>query len=565
VVSNPADVVKRPFPEISSATSLSDFRDEYLLREVLRKFPDYDLGVDRQERALSSFQDDERLNRLTNERLSSTNFSLDASVRKVFDLACRKAVGILGRFDVGEFAHRVRFGPGSTTSLSRRDASDGHKLSSSPHVTQRASDLAILVFEQFPLWKRLFDAYDGKFLCRESDVLTCVPKNALTDRVIAIGPDLNVALQLALGACIRARLWWSGVDLSDQSINQRRARQGSVDGELATLDLKSASNSVTTTLVWRMLGNHSAASADLRWYHLLDALRVPMYELNGETRTYELFSAMGNGATFEVESLIFHSLATATCEILGIPADVTVYGDDLVVPTGSVPLLKEVLEYAGFRLNDDKSFWADGPSCPRFRESCGEHYLDGYSVTPFYVDTPLDSVEAIVLAANNLVRWSLSPHGRDARVLPVYTWLISHLPKCVRDCRIPFGPENDGLICDFDEARPRVARLELCRTPYGWKCSVLKPVAYQNWEWTGDIAFVVNRFKASQKRFQPPKWDRPKEKLPHKLREEGKPESIELSGRVVTSWPYMGPWVHDDFFLSSNALDISLWSELARS
>jgi len=108
---------------------------------------------------------------------------------------------------------------------------------------------------------------------------------------------MNVALQLCLGACIRARLYHHGVNLNDQSINQSRAQQGSVCGHLATLDLKSASNSVTTGLVWRMLGNHSEHCADLTWYNLLNTLRVSQYELDGERHFYELFSAMGNGAT----------------------------------------------------------------------------------------------------------------------------------------------------------------------------------------------------------------------------------------------------------------------------
>jgi len=150
--SDPAGIVSRPFPEINSLTKARSFRDEYLPREVLRKYPAFDLGIDTRQRALESFHDDERLNRATNERLSRTDVSPEmANARRVLDLACRKAVSILGRFDVHEFVHRVRFGPGSTTSLPRRDAKVEQKLSSSPHVTSKAEAIAALVLEQYPL------------------------------------------------------------------------------------------------------------------------------------------------------------------------------------------------------------------------------------------------------------------------------------------------------------------------------------------------------------------------------------------------------------------------------
>lgn len=274
----PREVVSRPFPEISSLTRLSSFRDEYLLQQVLRKYPAFDLGVDRRAAALESFRDDEKRNRETNQRLLNSDPGLTPRVRRAFDVACRKAVGILGRFDPREFVARVRFGPGSTTSRTRCEASTADKLSTTSHVTHRASGLATLVLDEYPLWNEVLDLYSVPILEHEYGEVLCVPKNALTDRIIEKGPDLNVAMQLGVGACIRARLYEAGIDLNDQSINQRRAFLSSLSAEKhgmstrnATLDLKSASNSVTTSFVWRLLGNHSRDHADLRWYELLDA------------------------------------------------------------------------------------------------------------------------------------------------------------------------------------------------------------------------------------------------------------------------------------------------------
>ena len=88
---------------------------------------------------------------------------------------------------------------------------------------------------------------------------------------------------------------------------------------------------------------------------------------------------MGNSYTFELESLIFFSLAYATCTHLGLsPKNVSVYGDDVVIPVEAMNLFREVLTVCGFIINTDKSY-SSGP----FRESCGADYLEGLDIRPF--------------------------------------------------------------------------------------------------------------------------------------------------------------------------------------
>jgi hypothetical protein len=199
--------------------------------------------------------------------------------------------------------------------------------------------------------------------------LNFVPKNAKTHRSVCTEAGLNVMFQLGLGAVMARRLASFGVDIRDQSLNQRRAREGSLTGALATLDLSSASDTVSREIVFELL--------PLEWAELLNWGRSSKVELpNGDLISQEKFSSMGNGYTFPLETLIFWGLAAACCDR---DSDATVYGDDIIIPSVKYDLLAEVLRYAGFILNVGKSFH-EGP----FRESCGKDYFRGTDVRPFY-------------------------------------------------------------------------------------------------------------------------------------------------------------------------------------
>lgn len=165
---------------------------------------------------------------------------------------------------------------------------------------------------------------------------------------------------------------------------------GSSTGAVATLDLSMASDCLSKNLVAELL------PYDL--YAMLDKLRTPTVQLSGLVQPgkmkklfgvsavvdavieLEKFSSMGNGYTFELESMIFYALADSCVRHLkGNTQMVSVYGDDIIVPVEAVPLLTEVLSHCGFLLNKDKSF-SEGP----FRESCGADYLFGFDIRPFY-------------------------------------------------------------------------------------------------------------------------------------------------------------------------------------
>lgn len=143
----PEEIVKRPFPSVTSPF----FRDEYLLKEVLRKYPSFSLGIDTQIAALTSFWADEAVNAETNDRLSSYDVE-NPHVRQVISLASRKAMTVLGQFRSDWFLEGVRFGPGATTRLSGKSATVKEKLSGTPHVSMSAFNLANAVVNACPQW-----------------------------------------------------------------------------------------------------------------------------------------------------------------------------------------------------------------------------------------------------------------------------------------------------------------------------------------------------------------------------------------------------------------------------
>lgn len=204
---------------------------------------------------------------------------------------------------------------------------------------------------------------------------TFVPKSAKTLRTIAVEGSLSVMIQLGVHEFLRELFVRKDVcDLGSQERNQLLAYLASRDSgltSLSTLDLANASNSVSTELIRYLLPES--------WFHFLDALRAPATLLNGESRDLEMFSSMGNGYTFALETLVFKALSEAVRHYCG--GELTaVYGDDIIVPTNCALLLTELLEHVGFKVNTEKSFYL-GP----FKESCGADWHNGVSVTPVYV------------------------------------------------------------------------------------------------------------------------------------------------------------------------------------
>lgn len=234
---------------------------------------------------------------------------------------------------------------------------------------------------------------------QENSVFFTVPKKTDIDRGACKEPEINMLLQRSVGTHIRRRLRRAkeGINLNDQSINRDLAKHAVRDG-LATIDLSAASDSITRQLVIELL--------PFDWWSLLDDLRVHSTEIDGEIHELEMFSSMGNGFTFELESLIFWAIAKTVKYFSGIKGKLSVYGDDIIVPCTIAPRLARLFSYYGFKVNSEKSFWAG-----EFRESCGGHYYKLRDVTPFFLKEPIRSKTDIIRSLNQLLEWDGREYG----------------------------------------------------------------------------------------------------------------------------------------------------------
>lgn len=196
-----------------------------------------------------------------------------------------------------------------------------------------------------------------------------VQKTAKTHRVIAVEPLLNTYIQKGIDVELRMKLRRIGIDLEmGQQINAELARQGSLhwedDDPYVTLDLSSASDSLATEVVRRVLPP--------AWFELLNSARCKSYRLDDSVHKAEKFVSMGNGFCFPLETLIFASI----CRISGAKSgDYHVFGDDIIVRRSVADRVISHLHLLGFRLNRTKSY-LDGP----FRESCGSNFFQGVDV-----------------------------------------------------------------------------------------------------------------------------------------------------------------------------------------
>nr|QDH87891.1 MAG: RNA-dependent RNA polymerase [Leviviridae sp.] len=433
------------------------FRDAYVATSFLSKAKFLKTSFNLKDEAMKKFSQYEELCALTNNRFR--NPALDplnnGSNVWLLNAVRRKIAEILGDFSKEEFVCRANWGPGNTTLIKGDKVSAINKFQYETGITR---DLYSFVQPWFgaayPLWNSSLSRTCGEnwYTLEVGNEIVTVPKNSKTDRPIAMEPGINSWFQKSLGSMIRRRLSRSGVDLQDQSINQRLSYAGSVFRnplfELATVDFSSASDSISTEVVRELLPPD--------WFQMLDLCRCKLGKFEGKLVRWNKFSSMGNGFTFELESLIFFASALAVCEYLSVSdKKVSVYGDDVIIPSSAFNLFSSFSEFLGFRVNSKKSF-----SSGYFRESCGAHWFDGVDCKPIYLKERIRNVEAIYKLANSVRRlahrYGLN-RSCDSRFLDTWTHLLLRIPEPLR-LRVPESAGDTGLVSNFDEACPSRAR-----------------------------------------------------------------------------------------------------------
>nr|URG15811.1 MAG: RNA dependent RNA polymerase [Leviviridae sp.] len=414
-----------------------DFDSAYSSISLLRKGDFLDTKIDLKEAALSNFWLGEQLCEETNRRIIKGRAYVENSGHHaVIHTAARIIRQTLGDIDPESLLRGMGFGPGVSSSCKGDKVGAYYKSGSALEATAAAMELGrICINATHPLPAASIQAEGPCSLLISSmkrvkgNSLTFVPKDSKTLRPIAIEPHVNIFLQKGVGSYIRDRLRIKGINLNDQSVNADLARQGSRYGQLATIDLSMASDTVSIEIVRELLPEP--------WFNLLDCLRSKHGLVEGKYHTYSKFSSMGNGFTFELESLIFWALSKAVCPE-GI---VSVYGDDIILPSESYERLVPIFTFCGFKINATKSFHGS-----YFRESCGAHYFNGQVVTPPYIKVLGKGEDYRIKLHNIFFRWGAERYGVYKPV-----WLVRILKKLRRGSPLLVPPVlgDSGFNSDF--------------------------------------------------------------------------------------------------------------------
>lgn len=236
----------------------------------------------------------------------------------------------------------------------------------------------------------------GNFTLTKASRLCCVPKYEHVSRVICVEPNLNMFYQRGIGRLIDRRLRRFGYSSEIQPFTNRTlALEGSKYGSWSTIDLESASDSISLNLCKQILPKP-----------LMDAIlrtRCASTLIDGVDTPLHMVSSMGNGYTFSLQTALFYCMCRASLRMSNqSPELCSVFGDDIVIVPGKADrLLRRLLALCGFRVNHDKSF-SEGP----FRESCGRDYYNGQNIRSFYVRT-LDDDADFYVAINRANEWSV--------------------------------------------------------------------------------------------------------------------------------------------------------------
>lgn len=317
---------------------------------------------------------------------------------------------ILGEVTLDEVFAECKHSGGTTVGLGFRNTNLSDKCTFPLSATKVQAKYFLLYLDWDPQlkeslfkvndtgWKVLFhlDPY-SIFDIVEWSCGTTVDKSIEIDRLIAKETTIGMFLQKGIESLINSRFqrtteYLFGKNCLDykqqQHIHRLRASIAYFLKE-STIDLQRASDNWLISVVKFFLPP--------RWFMLLDNVRSPLMQIDGEVIDLPMFSTMGNAFTFPLETLLFFAITAAT---LSVTVDnstsvfpswelikrgvCTVFGDDIIVSNGVFQEVCEILTSLGHQVNEKKSFSSDS----YFRESCGGDYYDYRNVRPFHLKWP---------------------------------------------------------------------------------------------------------------------------------------------------------------------------------
>jgi hypothetical protein len=312
--------------------------------------------------------------------------------------------------NLSDIANYFGLGAGSNIGISSTDFYSKYVTSTMSHTDPSLPIFFRHAISVDKLWTDV-EAFRSKRFGYEvvsGNRLSFVPKSKEISRTICTEPLLNMFFQKGIGGVMQERLREVfNIDFTIQpERNATLARIGSETGKFGTIDLSSASDSISLRLLEDILPREP-----LNW---LLRTRSPETVLpDGSVLKLHMVSSMGNGYTFPLQTTIFAALVLAAYKIYGIkpirpwklnPGNYAVFGDDIICDYRVYSVVCRCLSILGFKVNEHKSF-NEG----LFRESCGKDYFLGTNIRGVYIKTLRDDMDSYS-AINRLIRWS-TEHG----------------------------------------------------------------------------------------------------------------------------------------------------------
>lgn len=339
--------------------------------------------------------------------------------------------------DVRDVFYHGRSGPGA--SISARGNDFYTKMFDSPLSST----------EGLPeIWERCVASSETHFLAEAkrlrlhgttvvgSSKYSFVNKTSTVARGICTEPTINMWFQLGAGVILEKRLESQfGINLGQQpDVNRALARAGSLSDQLVTIDLESASDSMSLGMLRALLPRSM--------FSTLCMFRCPSTILpTGEELGLNMISTMGNGFTFPLMTMLLSAVVHGVkkwhqkCGVnlhLG-RHNFGVFGDDIICPRSISRDVIRVLHLLGFVVNTGKSF-VEGP----FRESCGADFFRGSNVRGVYIKS-LNTVQDVYVAINNLNRWTAKT---GVYLNQTVTYLTTAIPEGTMKM-VPFDVGDD--------------------------------------------------------------------------------------------------------------------------
>lgn len=279
--------------------------------------------------------------------------------------------------------------------------------------------------------------------------LLAVPKTYTKPRLITSEPTANQYCQQAILKYLREnfpQVLRRSVNFFSQSPSRDGAKEASITGDMATVDLSSASDLLSCWTVERVFRRNPALLSLLaasRTSYVTDATGSNVFKY----LRLRKFAGQGSAVTFPIQTMVYTIIAisaviadhygpskAATSRIskralITAAGKVRVFGDDIIIPGGfTLWYLERIMQSLQLKVNMAKTHHHG-----LFRESCGMDAYAGYEVTPVYLAslTPGRKAESILSwidVSNSFHRngyWNLSTWMADqlkpsmAKLVPV--------------------------------------------------------------------------------------------------------------------------------------------------